>query len=83
VLSQVGVVQAKAQQIQNSFGAVNGSSGTRLRRIPLWEGHTRYALEGLVDATSDGRGYCAALAAAVVSIPRSGSPVPRKRTSTL
>jgi DNA helicase-2/ATP-dependent DNA helicase PcrA len=36
------------------------------RRIPLREGHTRSALEGLVDAMSDGRGDAAALAAAVV-----------------
>jgi superfamily I DNA/RNA helicase len=36
------------------------------RRIPLWEGHTRSALEGLVDAISDGPGDGAALAAAVV-----------------
>ena len=36
------------------------------RRIPLWEGHTRSALERLVDAMTDGRGDGAALAAAVV-----------------
>lgn len=36
------------------------------RRIPLWEGHTRSALEGLVDAMSDGRGDCAVLGASVV-----------------
>ena len=36
------------------------------RRIPLWEGHTRSALERLVDAIGNGRGHCPALAAAVV-----------------
>jgi UvrD-like helicase C-terminal domain/UvrD/REP helicase N-terminal domain len=37
------------------------------RRIPLWEGHTRPALEKLVDALASGAGAPAALAAAVVS----------------
>lgn len=37
------------------------------RRIPLWEGHTRSALENLVDAVNAGQGNCAALAAAIVT----------------
>jgi len=37
------------------------------RRIPLWEGHTRPALEELVEALADGAGDPAAIAAAVVS----------------
>jgi len=37
------------------------------RRILLWEGHTRTGLEKLVDAITDGKGDCAALAAAVVA----------------
>ncbi len=37
------------------------------RRIPLWEGHTRSALEGLVDAMGDGSGNSAMLAAAIVT----------------
>lgn len=37
------------------------------RRVPLWEGHTRPALERLVDAMSNGRGNCPALASAVVT----------------
>jgi UvrD-like helicase C-terminal domain/UvrD/REP helicase N-terminal domain len=37
------------------------------RRIPLWEGHTRPALEKLVEALTSGAGDAAALAAAVVS----------------
>lgn len=36
------------------------------RRIPLWEGHTRTALEALADAVRVGHGNSAALAAAVV-----------------
>lgn len=36
------------------------------RRIPLWEGHTRSALESLADAVRAGTGNCAVLAAAVV-----------------
>jgi hypothetical protein len=36
------------------------------RRIPLWEGHTRSALESLVDAVNAGRGDGVALAAAIV-----------------
>ena len=36
------------------------------RRIPLWEGHTRPALERLVDALNTGRGTPGALASAVV-----------------
>lgn len=36
------------------------------RRIPLWEGHTRPALEKLVDALTAGHGDRAALAAALV-----------------
>jgi len=37
------------------------------RRIPLWEGHIRPALEGLVDAVGAALGNRAALAAAVVT----------------
>jgi hypothetical protein len=37
------------------------------RRIPLWEGHTRSALEKLVDAVGGAGGDCGVLAAAVVS----------------
>jgi DNA helicase-2/ATP-dependent DNA helicase PcrA len=37
------------------------------RRIQLWEGHERSALEKLVDAVNAGQGNCAALATAVVS----------------
>ena len=37
------------------------------RRFPLWEGHTRSALEKLVDSIGTGRGDERALAAAVVS----------------
>lgn len=37
------------------------------RRIPLWEGHTRTGLEGLMDAVRSGEGDPAALAAAVVA----------------
>ena len=37
------------------------------RRIPLWEGHTRTGLEGLMDAVRSGHGDPAALAAAVVA----------------
>ena len=37
------------------------------RRIPLWEGHTRSALEKLVDAIGGAGGERAVLAAAVVS----------------
>jgi DNA helicase-2/ATP-dependent DNA helicase PcrA len=37
------------------------------RRIPLWEGHTRSALEKLVDALNTGVGDRVALAAAVVT----------------
>lgn len=37
------------------------------RRIPLWEGHTRSALEGLADTMRDRHGNDAALAAAVVA----------------
>lgn len=37
------------------------------RRIPLWEGHTRTGLEGLMDAVRSGQGDPAALAAAVVA----------------
>jgi hypothetical protein len=37
------------------------------RRIPLWEGHTRPALEMLVDALATGQGDRAALAVAVVA----------------
>ncbi len=37
------------------------------RRLPLWEGHTRSALENLVDAITASRGDCPALAAAVVT----------------
>ena len=36
------------------------------RRILLWEGYTRYALDRLVDAIGDANGDCGALAAAVV-----------------
>ena len=36
------------------------------RRILLWEGYTRYALDGLVDAIRNANGDCGALAAAVV-----------------
>ncbi|MDH8013885.1 hypothetical protein QIH10_27480, partial [Klebsiella pneumoniae] len=36
------------------------------RRILLWEGHTRSALEALVDAVRVGQGDVSALAAAVV-----------------
>ena len=36
------------------------------RRILLWEGYTRYALDGLVDAIRNADGDCGALAAAVV-----------------
>ena len=36
------------------------------RRIPLWEGHTRPALEKLVDALGSGAGNPGALAAAIV-----------------
>ena len=36
------------------------------RRIPLWEGHTRPALEGLIDAIRVQQGNCPSLAAAVV-----------------
>lgn len=36
------------------------------RRVPLWEGHTRSALEGLVSAVVAGQGSSAALAAATV-----------------
>lgn len=36
------------------------------RRIPLWEGHTRSALEGLVDAVRAGQGNVSALAAATI-----------------
>jgi hypothetical protein len=36
------------------------------RRIPLWEGHTRSALEGLVDAVRACHGDSAGLAAAIV-----------------
>jgi DNA helicase-2/ATP-dependent DNA helicase PcrA len=37
------------------------------RRLPLWEGHTRSALEKLVDAVTAGAGDCPKLAAAVVT----------------
>lgn len=37
------------------------------RRVQLWEGHTRSALENLVDAVNAGQGNCAALAAAIVT----------------
>ena len=37
------------------------------RRLPLWEGHTRSALEKLVDAITDGNADCPKLAAAVVT----------------
>jgi DNA helicase-2/ATP-dependent DNA helicase PcrA len=37
------------------------------RRIPLWEGHTRPALEKLVDSLAAGQGDRAALAAAIVA----------------
>jgi len=37
------------------------------RRIPLWEGHTRPGLEGLVDAIGAAGGECGALARAVVT----------------
>ena len=36
------------------------------RRIPLWEGYTRYALDKLVDTIGDANGDCRALATAVV-----------------
>lgn len=36
------------------------------RRVPLWEGHTRSALETLVDAMESNRGDAPALAAAIV-----------------
>jgi DNA helicase-2/ATP-dependent DNA helicase PcrA len=36
------------------------------RRLPLWEGHTRLALEKLVDAITAAEGECPQLAAAVV-----------------
>ena len=37
------------------------------RRIPLWEGYTRYALDGLVDAISAANGDCQRLGAAIVA----------------
>jgi hypothetical protein len=37
------------------------------RRIPLWEGHTRSALDDLVNAVNAGQGNCAALATAIVA----------------
>jgi len=37
------------------------------RRLPLWEGHTRPALEKLVDAITAGNANCPKLAAAVVT----------------
>ena len=37
------------------------------RRLPLWEGHTRSALEKLVDAITTGNADCPKLAAAVVT----------------
>ncbi len=37
------------------------------RRLPLWEGHTRSALEKLVDAIAAGNADCPKLAAAVVT----------------
>ena len=37
------------------------------RRLPLWEGHTRSALEKLVDAITAGNADCPKLAAAVVT----------------
>ena len=37
------------------------------RRLPLWEGYTRYALDGLVDAIGGSNGDCQRLGAAVVS----------------
>jgi DNA helicase-2/ATP-dependent DNA helicase PcrA len=46
---------------------VTADSGLFNRRIPLWEGHTRPALEGLVDALAADRGNPRALASAVVN----------------
>ena len=37
------------------------------RRVPLWEGYTRYALDRLVDAIVHADGDCSALAGTVVS----------------
>jgi DNA helicase-2/ATP-dependent DNA helicase PcrA len=37
------------------------------RRLPLWEGYTRYALDGLVEAIGAANGDCQRLASAVVA----------------
>jgi len=36
------------------------------RRLPLWEGYTRYALDGLVDAIGNANGDCQRLGAAIM-----------------